>query len=269
MGAKAALSAVRLGVTPLDRYLRHLESRYLSPCTIRNYRKDVGDFLRDTPDALTITRDDMRRYLLARQESGIVRNSLRRQLGTVRGFYRWLTIEGIIGRNPLAGVLALPKVHRKLPRVLSVDEITRLIEAPDAANPNGVRDRALLELLYAAGVRLSEIQSMDVADVDLKERTLRVKGKGNRERECIFGNAAAEALQTHIKGQRRRFPASKDPALFLNRFGRRISTRMLEKIVHLAGPRLWASASIPICCATPSPRTCWTAALICASSRSY
>ena len=167
----------------INLYLRHLEAAGLSAYTLRNYRSDITAYLQDK-DPLALDRHDLRSYL--RGLNGTAPASLRRKLSTIRGFYKWLAAEGHIVSDPLRWVNGLPKVGRRLPGVLSHDEMVALLAAPDTDTPEGARDRALLEVLYATGVRLGEVHGLDLPDVNMAERTLRVTGKGNKQREVLF-----------------------------------------------------------------------------------
>jgi integrase/recombinase XerC len=221
---------------PLALYLRHLEARHLSALTLRNYRGDIKGLFRWLSDKqpLTLDRPTLREYLT--HLNGLSPGSRRRKLSTIRGFYRWLAAEGYIGSDPLRGVNGLPKVGRKLPNVLNRDEVSALLAAPDTETPEGVRDRALLEILYATGIRLAELHALDLPDVDMAERTLRVTGKGNKEREVLFGKPALCALQGYYPA-RLLMARRNEPALFVNRDGVRMSSASIESAVRKYGKR--------------------------------
>ncbi len=215
-------------------YLRHLEAAGLSAYTLRNYRSDIAAYLRDK-DPLSLDRHDLRSYLTSL--NGMAPASLRRKLSTIRGFYRWLAAEGYIDSDPLRGVNGLPKVGRRLPGVLSHDEMLALLAAPDTETPEGVRDRALLEVLYATGVRLGEVHGLDLPDVNMSERTMRVTGKGNKEREVLFGLPASEALHDYVIA-RRLMAHQGEPAVFVNRDGARMARASIESMVRKYGKRI-------------------------------
>ena len=215
-------------------YLRHLEAAGLSAYTLRNYRSDIAAYLRGK-DPLALDRHDLRSYL--RGLNGTAPASLRRKLSTIRGFYRWLAAERYIDSDPLRGVNGLPKVGRKLPGVLAHDEMVALLAAPDTDTPEGVRDRALLEILYATGIRLGEVHGLDLDDVNMAERTLRVTGKGNKEREVLFGQPAYDALRDYLIA--RRLSARQDePAVFVNRDGVRMARASIGNTVRKYGKRI-------------------------------
>lgn len=220
-----------------QKYIRYLEvERGISAYTVRNYTTDIRgflDFLSGNKVTLldNVDRSMMRRYLGWLQEQGIVRGSISRKLSALRSFYRYLMRENLVNAEPLSS-LSAPKLEQRLPTFLTEDEIVRLVEAPDIRTPNGMRDRAILELLYAAGLRLSEIVDLNVGDVDLNARQIRAWGKGSKERMVLMGRPAAEALSRYVKnGRNKLLGRKKTTALFLNRFGNRIARRRIEYII--------------------------------------
>ncbi len=156
----------------LEGYVRYLVAeKNLSPYTIRNYRADLVHFAaylaeEEGEGVLAADRHAFRRYLARLREAGITTASIARKVSTIRGFYRFLVREGKLEANPLAGVSA-PKRERRLPTILAKEHLTALIEAADQDTPQGLRNRAILELMYAAGVRLSEVVGLDRRHVDL------------------------------------------------------------------------------------------------------
>ncbi len=218
----------------INLYLRHLEAAGLSAYTLRNYRSDISAYLQDK-DPLALDRHDLRSYL--RRLNGTAPASLRRKLSTIRGFYRWLAAEGYIDADPLRGVNGLPKVGRRLPGVLSHDEMVALLAAPDTDTPEGARDRALLEVLYATGVRLGEVHGLDLPDVNMAESTLRVTCKGNKQREVLFGQPAYDALRDYLIA-RRMMALQGEPAVFVNRDGVRMARASIENMVRKYGKRI-------------------------------
>ena len=208
----------------LDAYLRELQSLGgRSPYTIRNYRSDIGHYLRFCEEAgvepLATTRARFRTYLARLRQDGIAAASVTRRTTTIHGFYRYLQHEGATDRDLLYGV-ALPKKPKRLPKVIEPPHIEALMEAPDTGTPQGLRDRAILELLYGGGLRISELTGLDVANLDLVGGQAIVRGKGDKERAVLFGP---------------------QPALFLNRNGGRLSARSVQKAVR----RYALAAGIP------------------------
>jgi integrase/recombinase XerC len=221
----------------IEVYLRYLTAeRNLSPYTLRNYRADLRDFggyLKAVEDVgpLKVDRQTFRRYLARLRETGTASASVGRKVSTIHTFYRFLTREGILERDPLLGVTS-PKRERRLPEVLGKDQLTAIIEAADSDAPQGLRDRAILELMYAAGLRLAEVVGLDTTGVDVREQLVRVRGKGNKERVVVIGRPAAGALQRYLREGRGKLTRPGETALFVNRDGRRLSGRSIQKIVR-------------------------------------
>ena len=242
MKAKAAPPAAprpEVGAAVRDLLERFLSergaARNLSPFTLRNYRSDLVDFLRVLAgwevDPLGAGRGDLRRYLALLLGKGVAQASVTRKVSTIRSFYRYLQDDGKLANDPFYGVSG-PRAPQRLPHVLGTTDVERLIEAADGSEPAALRDRALLELLYAAGLRVSEVAGADAADLDLRNRFIRVRGKGKKDRVGVFGGAAAAALERYQRhGRPRLAAAAAVPALFLNRFGGRLGARSVQTIV--------------------------------------
>lgn len=227
----------------LRRYLRHLEDeRNLSPNTLRAYRRDLErflgflatDYLGREPAAIGPRDADalaVRSYLagLARAEVGA--RSRARALSALRGLFRFAVREGERPDDPTAGVPA-PKQPRHLPRHLRPGEIEQLLEAADGDEPLARRDRALLELLYASGLRVGELVGLDWGDIDLEGRVLRVLGKGGRERMVPFGRPAEAALRRWLEcWADLRAAADAAEPVFLNHRGGRLTDRSVRRIL--------------------------------------
>ncbi|UCC59556.1 MAG: tyrosine recombinase XerC [Dehalococcoidia bacterium] len=222
----------------LRNYVRHLElERSISPYTVRNYSRDVQGFLdflkQNRIDSLDkADRSTLRRYLGWLNKKGVARASINRKASALRSFYRYLIRENLVSDEPLA-TLSAPKLEKRLPTFLTHEEMAKLIEAPDTSTPQGLRDRAILELLYAAGLRVSEIVALDLNDIELSSREIRVWGKGSKQRVVLMGTPAAEALNIYIKRGRIKLKGkTQTRALFLNRFGNRIVQRRIQRIIR-------------------------------------
>jgi len=181
----------------------------------------------------------LRDYLAYLAEQGIAKASIARKLSAIRSFYRYLMREGMLSTNPIEKASS-PKLDKRLPSFLTVEETVRLLEAADLSDPVGQRDRALLELLYASGLRVSELAQLNLEQVNLDTNEIRVWGKGAKERVVLMGEPAAMALSTYIgQGRPELLGKKRSSALFLNRDGERLSERsiqrMLEKYARLAG----------------------------------
>jgi integrase/recombinase XerC len=165
-------------------------------------------------------------------KQGLVKASIARKLSAIRSFYRYLLQEGIMSTNPVA-TTSSPKLDKRLPSFLTIEEVERLLEAPDLSTPPGQRDRALLELLYAAGLRVSELVQLNLEQVNLDTNEIRVWGKGAKERVVMMGQPAAEALIAYIsQGRPELLGKKKGRALFLNRDGERLPARRIQKILE-------------------------------------
>jgi site-specific recombinase XerD len=220
----------------LQRYLRERgNARNLSPYTLRNYGTDLEHFLYALAgwqiDPLRAQRTDLRRYLAVLLGDGVADASVRRKVSTIRSFYKWLRAENMLEVDPFFGVTG-PQAGRRLPDILTSEDIDRLIKAAEGSEPADLRDRALLELLYAAGLRVSEVASLDVAELDVRDRSVRVRGKGKKERIGVFGEPAAKALQLYLRHGRPQLVSGKEAALFLNRFGGRLTARSVQSLVR-------------------------------------
>ncbi len=223
----------------------------LSENTVRVYTTDLRPFqgflLMENLGVRDMDRQSLRRYLAwlstaARgKDGGYARVSVARKLVALRCFYRFLVQEGLVPSNPIPrGRTFNIKVEKRLPVFLGREEVERLMAVPDVSQPLGMRDRALLEILYSSGLRLSEFHGLDMGDMDLKAMELRVRGKGSKERVVLMGRPAAESLNAYLRSGRPGIQgmnsqdgptAGAGSPLFLNRYGRRLSRRSIEKIV--------------------------------------
>jgi integrase/recombinase XerC len=185
---------------------------------------------------------DLRRWLAHLATRGLARSSLSRKAAAARTFYAWASRRGLVASNP-ASQLGRPAAGSRLPAVLKAAEADRLAEAPPDENPIGLRDRAILELLYGSGLRVAELCGLDVWDVELHDRRVRVLGKGSKERVVPLGEPAAEAVRTYLREARPLFAPSAGspdvaPAMFFNRRRKRMTPRdvraMMQRYVPLA-----------------------------------
>jgi len=221
-----------------NKYVNYLEAeRNASPYTVRNYTTDLLGFFhflrdRDIDSLKDVDRHVLRDYLSYLMEKGFVKASIARKLSAIRSFYRYLLREEIISVSPVADTSS-PKLDRRLPSFLTIEEVKRLLEAPDLSTPQGLRDRALLELLYASGLRVSELVSLNLEQVNLDTNEVRVWGKGSKERIVLMGQPAARALSTYLTRGRPELLGKKGTsALFLNRYGGRLIERRVQRILE-------------------------------------
>ena len=221
----------------LDRYLSLLENgRGLSAHTIRNYRSDISHFLdwlqQSARTLADLSRADYRQYLSELQNEGVAESSVRRRASTIRSFTRHLTRTDELEHDPLV-LAATPKATSHLPTVLSLDEIEALLAAPDAATPAGLRDRAMLEVLYGAGLRISELVGIRTTDYEADHNAFRVRGKGDKERVALLGSSARHWLQRYLRDGRPALVSTKSETwLWLNRFGGPLSARAVQLSVR-------------------------------------
>jgi integrase/recombinase XerC len=225
-GAPRSQPAVARGF--LDAYLDHLaHERRLSAHTARGYRRDINtliELIGATPlDRLQV--HEIRRFVVQLHARGLDGKSLARALSAWRGFFRFLARDHGFRHNPCVGIRA-PKTARKLPRALSPDEAGQLMEI-DAEGPLALRDKAILELLYSSGLRLSELTGLAPGDVNFDDATVRVTGKGAKTRIVPVGRYALVALRAWLT-ERDRLAAEGEAALFVNNKGRRLSARSVQ-----------------------------------------
>ncbi len=228
-------------------YLRHIDAvRNLSAHTLRAYRGDLGELVAGLR-ALGIEHAGavdlflLRRYLTTLRDRGLAPRSTARKISAIRAFFAWLAESDRIPADP-AESLRLPKRPRDLPSVLGPAEITALLDHdPVDGDWRAERDRALLETLYSTGARVSEMQALDLADVDLDDGTVVLKGKGRKERIAGLGRPCREALEDYLVAVAGARVRKDRRAVFLNRFGGRLTARsiarLLEKRVAAAGIR--------------------------------
>ncbi|GAA3950869.1 tyrosine recombinase XerC [Actinomadura viridis] len=222
-------------VTEFGRHLRG--ERDVSPHTLRAYQGDLRDLCGyaarvgvTTPDGLDVGL--LRAWLAHQHASGRSRATLARRTAAVRAFTAHLYRRGILPRDP-GPLLGTPKRHRDLPVVLAQDEAARLLDRMDATGPVGLRDRAVLEVLYGTGVRVGELCGLDIDDVDMGRGTVRVMGKGGRERTVPVGGPAAEAVRDWLRAGRPELATGRSgPALFLGARGGRLHPTSARRIVH-------------------------------------
>ena len=229
-------------------FLQYLRvERGASPHTIKSYREDLSalaEYLADgdgkTPAPGSITTTELRGFVSALHEAGYAKSSIARRLASVRSFLRFGQRQGWSKANP-AKALRNPRKSHKLPHYLSSDEVGKLLTAPQGEAAMAIRDRAILETLYSAGLRVSELVGLTDGEVDLAAGIVRVRGKGKKERLSPIGSYAAKALK-HWLAVRKLSPREKqgrEAPVFTNKFGTRLTTRsvarMLEKYLTVTG----------------------------------
>lgn len=230
--------------TELDRFVEYISVvRNLSEHTVRAYATDIAefiDFLHEEElgnDPSLVDSRVIRRYLARLHRRGISKSSVSRKLASLRGFFKLLLQKGRIEIDPTLGISG-PKQEKKLPKYLRDDQIEALMLCPDTSSSLGLRDAAILEVMYATGVRVGELVKMNLRDVDLRAGEIRVLGKGSKERIVLLGRAAQEALHAYLVAGRGRLLSSRksdgerEDAVFLNKYGCRISARSIFRLLE-------------------------------------
>ena len=242
----------------LPQFLEHLRfERNLSEHTLRNYQSDLEQFhdylapadpntgKRTEPPLAQIDHITVREWLATLHTAQKQKSSIARKLAALRTFFQFLVREGIVEMNP-AKLVATPRLEKKLPKHLSIEEAIKFVETPDLETDLGKRDRAMLELMYATGVRVAELTKLNLGHLDFRNRLIRVTGKRRKERIVPFGEPALAALKLYLEIRDRFLDAApiseREPeALFLNYQGTRITTRsvgrMVEKYIRLCAGR--------------------------------
>jgi len=238
-----------------DTFLSYLARvRNYSPNTAAAYAQDLDCFLiwasNCGVDVLQATHRDFRRFLSSLSGAGYAKTTVNRRLSAVRSFYSWLVREGVIESNP-AAVVSSPRLPKPLPHVLSQEDVEKLLKCADASTPAGALDAALVELLYASGARIGEVASLDVDRIDFSDKSVRLFGKGSKERivplypaalhalDAYLAHARPVLLANHKGGLTAEEAADAQRALFINARGARMSERSLrahfEKLLAQAG----------------------------------
>jgi integrase/recombinase XerC len=219
----------------VDAFLRHLaDERNASPHTCRAYARDLAQFQEHLADELgpaarpkDVDHLLIRSFLARLHRQGLKKVSAARKLATLRTFFRYLSREGVLAHNPAQALLS-PRLERRIPVPLEEAEVVSLVEVP-GDHLAAFRARAILELLYATGLRCAELVSLDVSALDLEGRTLRAVGKGRKERIVLFGGQARRALQAYLETRPQWRP--KSDALFVNHRGGRLTDRSIRNLV--------------------------------------
>ncbi|MGQ0548843.1 MAG: site-specific tyrosine recombinase XerD [Armatimonadota bacterium] len=232
-----------------EAYLAYvLTERGLARHSVDAYARDLGDFIQFAARRGVLRPEDVHRstialYLLTLRRRGLAPSSVARRLAAIRGWTSFLLREELIGDDPALD-LRPARLPRRLPGILTVEEVERLLAQPHGSGPRALRDRAIMELLYAAGLRVSELAALDVGDIQLATEYVRCLGKGSKERVVPIGTPAVRALQQYVSSGRPALAAAAgraQAALFLNRRGRRLSRQsvwmLLRRYASAAGIR--------------------------------
>ena len=216
----------------IDKFINYLKvEKNSSPHTITNYTTDLkafAVFLGDK-DIASVDLLALRKFLADMRARNYSKRTIARKLASLRTFFKFLFREGYLKTNPTTAILT-PKLDKKLPVFLDVKKVARLVESPSEDTIAGLRDRAILETLYSAGIRVSELVGLDVDDVDFISGVIKVLGKGSKERIVPVGEPAIAAIRKYIETRAGKTVKDKD-AVFLNKSGRRLTDRSVRRIV--------------------------------------
>ena len=222
----------------LKRFLDYiLKQKNYSPNTAKNYEIDIlefNDYLnKEGINYLDLDYDFIKGYLMEFYNRKLSRNSVARKLSSLRSFYKYLFNNDLIKQNPFRYV-ATPKKEKRLPKYLGVEDLETLFNTPDLNTPLGQRDRLILEVLYASGIRVSELVNVKISDIDFSKREIKVLGKGNKERIAEFGDYCLDAINMFIEDGRKKIlnkHHTNCDYLIVNEHGMKITTRGVEKII--------------------------------------
>ena len=220
----------------IKKFLKYLElERGVSVHTLRAYERDLREFGEYCPaEPSQVDMIDIRGFISDRIMAGKKKSTVSRKLATLRSFFSYLYREGIVTINQ-AKLVPAPKTPRRLPNFLSVDDAFKLVQTPEGIGLLPVRDRAILELLYSSGLRVSEVAGLTVDDINLKEGLVKARGKGKKERVVPVGDKAADALKSYLIERmlfrKKKNTAPSGAAFFLNRSGGRLTDRQIRRVV--------------------------------------
>ncbi|MEA3328567.1 MAG: site-specific tyrosine recombinase XerD [Candidatus Omnitrophota bacterium] len=221
----------------VDEFLNYLTvERGLSNNTIQAYQRDLNNYLdflkkKGIESLEKVKREHITDFSLARKDKGLSVNSISRNLVAIKVFHRFLANEQHISGD-VTDILTSPKLWKKLPEVLNVEEVSKLLSQPDLSAWTGIRDRAILEMLYGAGARVAELSGLKLSDLSLEAGFIKCTGKGGKERIVPLGKEATKAVKVYLNKIRPGLVKKENqPVLFLNRFGRKISRQTLWKLI--------------------------------------
>lgn len=221
----------------LENYTNYLSvEKGLAKNTLESYCRDLNKFIayskkRKKTSPKSIDREEISLFILELKKNGCATSSISRCVASIRSFFNFLLVEGYIEKNP-AIELETPRIEKKLPRVLTTDEVEKLLSQPNPGEHNGLRDRAMLELLYASGIRVSELVTLNITDFDPKVGFLRCRGKGMKERIVPIGSVAINYVNEYLHKSRSKLLAKNgEPSLFVNHHGRQMTRQGFWKIL--------------------------------------
>lgn len=198
--------------------------------TINSYKIDLIEFYEINNNLLNVSEDDVFRYLKYLYDRDLNRNSISRKLSSIRTFYNYLVNNDLVKINYFSDV-SNPKKNKNLPHYLKDDEINKLFSIPDTSTALGQRNLLIIEMLYATGVRVSELVNIKLKDIDIYNDSIKIRGKGNKERIVFFGSFCKSALEIYLDEGRKELDKKGSIYLFLNKFGNKLSDRMIRNIL--------------------------------------
>ncbi|MHC4872133.1 MAG: site-specific tyrosine recombinase/integron integrase [Planctomycetota bacterium] len=224
----------------VDLFIRYIiHERNMSEHTVRNYSADLIQFVEYLTKSeeignfpAQISHLTIRSFLAELEESGVSKRTVARKLASMRSLYKFLLKRGVVESSPLANIRT-PRIEKKLPEYLSITQIEKLINTPAANNFIGIRDKAMLELLYSAGLRSFELVGLDEEDLDLGAASVKIRGKGKKERMNPLGSCAVRAISEYLERKYIHIPTEKKktPAVFVNNRGGRLTTRSIRRML--------------------------------------
>lgn len=198
--------------------------------TINSYKIDLIEFYEINNNLLNVSEDDVFRYLKYLYDRDLNRNSISRKLSSIRTFYNYLVNNDLVKVNYFSDI-SNPKKNKNLPHYLKDDEINKLFSIPDTSTALGQRNLLIIEMLYATGVRVSELVNIKLKDIDVYNDSIKIRGKGNKERIVFFGSFCKSALEIYLDEGRKELDKKGSIYLFLNKFGNKLSDRMIRNIL--------------------------------------
>ncbi len=232
----------------IDEFLQYIESeKQLSPKTVESYHVTLSEFYlyrksQSVESWQKVSHHLMRHFVATMHRKGLSAKSIAQKLSALRSFFNYLCRIQLIKINPLKGIRG-PKVEKRLPKVMDVDEISGFLNNLNADDFIGARDRAIMELFYSSGIRLSELQNLLITDIDFKDATVRVTGKGNKTRLAPIGRAAINAINDWLK-QRNPVTEVEELALFVTQKGKSLKTRSIQARLEFWGKKLGLSSRL-------------------------
>jgi integrase/recombinase XerC len=223
-----------------ESYMIH--EKGVSPHTHKNYMVDLVQFFNylgtshkdianGSPNDISRVDVNLIRSYLGQMVKGRSPSSIARKLASLRTFFQYCIRKGLVASNP-AKEVATPKVPKKVPRFLTVDEVFALLDSPEGGEALGARDKAIMELLYGSGIRVGELVELDIPDIDVNENTVKVMGKGRKERIVPIGDKASRAMRAYLDLRPALAQGATDEALFINRRGGRLTARSVERMLN-------------------------------------